>query len=100
MLSGPVLRTALGLETGPDQDQTCQDRGPGPSDFLDERLEKTAVLGPVRTGLEPNRDGSNVAYIFKFWYFFHPNWIKTGQDIKKMVKTTKVAHQIFEFHKI
>ena len=64
MLSGPVRRTALGPETGPDQDRSYQDRGPGPSDSLDERPEKTAVLGPVRTGLGPNRDGSNVALHF------------------------------------
>ena len=64
MLSGPVRRTALGPETGPDQDRSCQDRGPGPSDSLDERPEKTAVLGPVQTGLGPIQDGNRVDLIF------------------------------------
>ena len=55
--SGPWDR--LGPKNGPDQD-----RGPGPSDLLEERPEKTAVLGPVKTGLGPNRDGENVALTF------------------------------------
>ena len=38
VLSGLVLWTALGQETGLDQDQSCQDRGPSPSDSLDKRL--------------------------------------------------------------
>ena len=54
----------LGPETGPDQDRSCQDRGPGPSDLLEEGPEKTAVLGPVRSGLGPNRDGNNVVLNF------------------------------------
>ena len=41
---------------------------PGPRSqsfrILLERLEKTAVLGPVRTGLGPDRDGSPVVLIF------------------------------------
>ena len=59
VLLGPVRQTALGPETGPDQD-----RGPGPSDSLDERPEKTAVLGPVKTGLGPIQDGNCVDLIF------------------------------------
>ena len=51
VLSGPVLWTALGLETGPDQD-----RGPGPFDLLDER--------PVKTGLGPIQDSNRVDLIF------------------------------------
>jgi hypothetical protein len=52
-------RDRLGPETGPDQV-----RGPGPSDSLEERPEKTAVLGPVRTGPGPNQDGRRVALNF------------------------------------
>ena len=59
MLSGPVRRTALGPETGPDQD-----RSPGPSDSLDERPEKTVVFGPVKTGLGLIQDGNCVDLIF------------------------------------
>ena len=44
--SGPWDR--LGPRNRPDQDH-----GPGPSNLLEERLEKTAVLGLVKTSLGP-----------------------------------------------
>ena len=70
----------LGPKNGPDQDRSCQDRGPGPSpsDLLEERLEKTAVLGLVRTGLGPNRDGNRVDLIFLYILIFFSS--KSGKS--------------------
>ena len=34
VLLGPVRRTDLGPRTGPDWDRSCQDCGPGPSEFF------------------------------------------------------------------
>ena len=59
VLKGLVLRTAQDRWTGPDQD-----RGPGPSILSEQGPEKTAVLGPVQTGTEPNRDGRRVGLKF------------------------------------
>ena len=42
--------------------------GPGPSNFIRERPEKTAVLGPVRTSLGSNQLNSSVD--LKFTYIF------------------------------
>ena len=45
-------------------DRSCEDRGPGPSISSEQGPEKTAVLGPVRTGLGPNQDSRCVGLKF------------------------------------
>jgi hypothetical protein len=58
-----ALRSSPWDRLGP-KNGLVQDRGPGPSNLLEERPEKTAVLGLVRTSLGPNQDNNRVDLIF------------------------------------